>query len=163
MPLSVFPPRKSAWEQSGDDIRAVWQDVGDSLRWSMDEYDREHGLEREREHEIELRIERGIKLTLSHLQQLEQLKLELARTKAQKQGKSKAGVMRIAESNHIAIAMLKKRLLSLILSFILSLGLLVAFVIVALYAPDPYAIASLSGISIVALVGWLIYYRLGRR
>ncbi len=42
-PLSVFPPRKSLWEQSGDDIRECWQDVGDDLRAAMGDFERERG------------------------------------------------------------------------------------------------------------------------
>ena len=45
LPLSVFPPRKSLWEQSGDDIRENWQEVGDDLREAMNTYEREHGYE----------------------------------------------------------------------------------------------------------------------
>ena len=45
LPLSVFPPRKSLWEQSGDDIRESWQEVGDDLRTAMNAYEREQGYE----------------------------------------------------------------------------------------------------------------------
>ena len=41
LPLSVFPPRKSLWEQSGDDIRENWQEVGDDLREAMGIYQRD--------------------------------------------------------------------------------------------------------------------------
>ncbi len=40
-PPSVFPPHKSLWEQSGDDIRECWQDVGDDLRVALNAYEGE--------------------------------------------------------------------------------------------------------------------------
>ena len=45
LPLLVFPPRKSLWEQTGDDIRECWQEVGDDLRVAMNTHEREQGYE----------------------------------------------------------------------------------------------------------------------
>ncbi len=89
LPLSVFPPRKSVWEQSGDDIRVAWQDVGDSLRWAMDEYAREH----EHEHEVEWQLQQ-LQLQLSR----GKLVIEVKIMKAQKRGKTKVNVGKEAES-----------------------------------------------------------------
>ncbi len=97
LPLSLFPPRKSAWEQSGDDIRAAWQDVGDGLRWAMDEYDREHGLGREhkleRERQRELQLQQLQQQQLDLLRRLEkELMADIERTKARKEFKRRASL-----------------------------------------------------------------------
>ena len=54
LPLSVFPPRKSLWEQTGDDIRECWQEVGDDLRVAMNTHEREQG------HKIDIRSQRVV-------------------------------------------------------------------------------------------------------
>ena len=76
--------------------------------------------------------------------------------------------MRIIESEQSAknkelLLIMIEPLLRLILSFILGLGLLIVFVIVALYAPNPYAFIALGGLGSIVPLGGLIYYGLGRR
>ncbi len=94
-PLSIFPPRKSAWEQSGDDIRAAWQDVGDSLRWAMDEHERENEIEIEIDRDSELKAEQT-------LQVLQGLEIEIRRMKMEIENKRKVLVVRGSEDSTCA-------------------------------------------------------------